>query len=129
MQIELWDVDEPDPERRTDLEEYAGNLARLLVTHRGRRDVFIISFPVDPARSGVKAATFERSVSRARGIAADCGYEVIDLYTMVRASRRDYLAPDGIHFNAKGHRVIADLVKRGFPAEPTSERAAGTPQS
>jgi lysophospholipase L1-like esterase len=48
----------------------------------------------------------------------DCGYEVLNLYTMVRASRRDYLAPDGIHFNAKGHRVVANLVKRGFSPNP-----------
>lgn len=99
------------PEVRATLEEYAANLTRLLPSIRGQRNIFITSFEVDPVRSGVSAATFERYISRARAIALDSGYEVIDLYAMLKVARLDYLAADGVHFTGHGHQVIADLVK------------------
>ena len=104
-------ANDANPEVRTTLEEYAQNLSQLLPAIRGQRSLFITSFEVDPVRSGVSAATFERYISRAREIAAASGYEVLDLYRIIKDSGRDYLAADGVHFNAEGHQVIADLVQ------------------
>ena len=62
--------------------------------------------------------TFEPYVERARSIALESGYGVVDLYAIIRESGRKYLAPDSIHFNPHGHRVIADLVKAAWAARP-----------
>ena len=72
------------------------------------------------------AETFDQYVSRARAIALQTGYEVIDLYTIIKASRRDYLAPDGLHFNSQGHAVIADLVTAAL-AQTRPAPARGAP--
>ena len=99
------------PEVRTALEDYAQNLSELLPAIRGQRSLFITSFEVDPIRSGVSAEMFERYISLAREIAVASGYEILDLYRIIKDSGRDYLAADGVHFNAQGHQAIADLVK------------------
>ena len=96
--------------RRTGLDEYRDNLRLLLGDLRGERSIFVTSFPVDPARSGIAADVFAEYMACARHVSIACGYEVLDLYAAVVASRRDHLAPDGIHFNAEGHRLIAELL-------------------
>ncbi len=104
------------PHVRASLEEYATNLSQLLPLIKSQRSLFITSFQVDPVRSGVSAETFARYISRAHAIALDSGYEVLDLYTIVKASGRDYLAADGVHFNPQGHQLIADLVTNRLQA-------------
>ena len=104
-------ANDEDSQARTSVEEYCQNLTRILTTIKGKRSIFITSFPVDPIRSGVSAEMFDRYISRAHAIAVNSGYEIIDLYAMIRTSRREYLSSDGIHFNAQGHQAIADLLK------------------
>jgi lysophospholipase L1-like esterase len=96
---------------RTSLKEYKTNLCQLLLLIRGERSIFVTSYEVDPKRTGVDSGLFKRYTTAARLVAGDCGYEVIDLYSIVKKSRRNYLAADGVHFNAEGHQFIADLVR------------------
>lgn len=95
---------------RTSVGEYCRNLSRILTTIKGQRSIFITSFPVDPCRSGVSVESFDLYMGHAVGIAIRSGYEIVDLYALMRASPCNYLAPDGVHFNGEGHQVIADLV-------------------
>lgn len=103
--------DDEYPQVRASLEEYARILTQLLENIRGQRNILITSFPVDAPKTGVDAQLFELYIDRAKTIALVKGYEIIDLYSKIKASNLDFLSEDGMHFNSAGHHYIADLVQ------------------
>jgi len=55
----------------------------------------------------------ERYAQRVRQVAASCGVRVVDTYAHFHSlGDTTALIPDGIHPNAAGHQVIADLLER-----------------
>lgn len=103
-------ANDKNPTARSELEEYQLNLTSLLKYFKGQRRIFLTSFPTDPTRSGINAELFKEYVDCAREVAVKNNFEILDLYTIVKASTDDFLAPDGLHFNAQGHQMIAELV-------------------
>lgn len=95
-----------DP-KRLPPDRYEANLKQLLATIRGRRSLFISSFPVRV----VSRAIFDDYMPRAVRVAREAGYEIWDLYAELRNRDLTSLwASDGVHFNDAGHQLIADGV-------------------
>lgn len=60
-------------------------------------------------------------------VASDCNGTLIDVYGLVSARGVDSIQPDGIHFNAEGHRLVATLIARALNLEPASDtRVSGS---
>jgi lysophospholipase L1-like esterase len=104
------------PASRTAPREYVLNLTKLLNTIRGQRNLFITSFPADPARTGIAAADSATYVGLAKSAAVNCGYGILDLFEAVRSTGMDFLADDGLHYTPAGHRFIAALVRLAYAA-------------
>jgi lysophospholipase L1-like esterase len=98
---------DPQPARRTAIDEYAANLRKLLPRIAGTPSLFVTSFPVSPA-VGISDATFSSYMTAAVAAATDAGYAVWDLYAELKDLAQPFWAPDGVHFNDAGHAYIAD---------------------
>lgn len=105
-----------NPAHRTAPREYVLNLTNLLNTIRGRRNIFITSFPADPIRKGIAMTDSATYVGLAKSAATNCGYGILDLFEVVRSAGLDFLADDGMHYSPAGHRFIAALVRAGYAA-------------
>ena len=94
------------PERRSSLNSYTAKLLSLLPAIKGRRSLFVSSFPVSERATGISPVLFGDYMASAVHSAASLGYEVWNLYREPGIS--DFLAPDGLHFNDRGHAFIAN---------------------
>ncbi len=98
------------PEKRSTPGEYAARAGRLFPALRGRRSLFVSSFAVSPAATGIDRETFETYGALARQAAGDAGFDIWDLYADSLGREREWLAADGLHFNARGHAFVAGRV-------------------
>jgi len=98
------------PQNRVSLDEYRENLQRILAGLKGERALFVSSFLPSPDRTGLSAETFENYMAAAVSLARAEGYEVWDLFAETRGRGAEFLADDGLHYNAAGHAFIAERV-------------------
>ncbi len=104
------------PHRRATLEQYKHNLRALLPRIQGKSSLFISSFPVCAARTGVSEETLAAYMATARAVATECGFAVWDLYEELRGQDLTlYWASDGLHFNDAGHALIAARLSEVAP--------------
>lgn len=103
-------VNDKNPKVRNSLEVYAANLKMLFHHLKSEKNLFITSFPVDPVRTGVQVSELEKYMNTAKNTAQDAGYEIIDLYSLIKKQNKQFLADDGMHFNPDGHQYIADKI-------------------
>ena len=95
------------PQIRTTPGEYEQNLRKLLPQIKGGFSLFITSFPVCADRTGVADDLLASSMSAARTIASESGYEIWDLFGELQGTDlTPYWAADGLHFNDAGHAMI-----------------------
>ena len=103
------------PHLRTSLTEYESNLRSLLPVIQGSHSLLVSSFPVCYDRTGVRMETLKTYIDVAMSVARACGYEVWDLFgEVVNENTDQYLAPDGLHFNARGHEMIGGSLVNAF---------------
>jgi len=98
---------DPHPQKRTSPEIYRQRLDRIFSTLQGATNWFITSFAVDEKRTGVDPACFDRYMEQAAEAARLAGYEIWDLHRETRHRQAEFLAPDGLHYNAEGHAYMA----------------------
>ena len=79
-------VNDATPHVRTTLGEYERNLCSLLPRIQGEFSLFVSSFPVCAARTGVSEEMLASYMEAAMTIAQDCGYEVWDLFRELQGS-------------------------------------------
>jgi lysophospholipase L1-like esterase len=106
---EVWRrFDSDDP---TSDEQYEAELRALVEPFTDTKLVFVEPFllPKDEAQQ-LWLKELAGKVHVVRGLAADYGARLVPLHlTMSAAGAAADLAPDGVHPNAAGHQLIADL--------------------
>jgi len=98
------------PEKRSALPDYTARVGSLLRQIQGENSLFITSFCVSPAQTGILPGNLKDYMSAALSIASDLGYETWDLHRESAKTAPSLWAPDGLHFGPEGHAMIAGRV-------------------
>jgi lysophospholipase L1-like esterase len=106
------------PQIRTTREEYAQNLRSLLPMIQGSYSLFISSFPVSAAKTGVSEDVMAEYMEIATQIAAESGFALWDLFRELRGTDISaHWANDGLHFNNDGHAWLSSRLTEILSAQ------------
>ena len=107
-----------NPERRVAMDAYTANVRAILAALRGPDSLFISSFAVSEAKTGVQTQVLAAYMAAAMGVAHDLRYRLWDLQTESRPWGERYLAADGVHYGPEGHELLATGVLERLALRP-----------
>ncbi len=101
-------ADDETPEKRTRLLAYEQYIKTLFEELNGPDTIFVTSFAVSQAKTGIDPEAFASYMAAARWIGGMRRLKTWDLHTESLAWGDRYLTEDGLHYNDEGHEMIAE---------------------
>ncbi|MBL8026749.1 MAG: SGNH/GDSL hydrolase family protein [Fibrobacteres bacterium] len=100
------------PGMRSTLAQYKKNLETMFKTLTGKKILFLTSYAVDTVKTGISYETCCKYMDCAKKVAAKYKADIIDVHALLKYKMKpSFMAPDGVHFNSKGHAWLFGLIK------------------
>jgi lysophospholipase L1-like esterase len=105
-----------NPNKRVPLSQHETNVSEILTHFNTRcKTIYTSQYPVQYAQKGLNPDEVEAYINTSLTLAKKQNIHTIDIFSMIDNTRFEtFIHSDGMHFNSKGHKFIADQIWQFF---------------